>query len=144
VHFRYKLEGRDEDWQEAGMRRQAFYSDLRPGKYRFHVIACNNDGVWNDKGAALDFSVLPAMYQTAWFRVACILTGIFIFWAFYRLRTLSDPCLPLAHDLRNDLAERTRLARELHDTLLQNDSGQQDDRGPICLILPPSRGVLAK
>jgi hypothetical protein len=50
VRFRYKLEGRDADWQDAGTRRQAFYSDLRPGQYRFRVIACNNDGVWNDEG----------------------------------------------------------------------------------------------
>jgi len=124
VHFRYKLEGRDEDWQEAGMRRQAFYSDLRPGKYRFHVIACNNDGVWNDKGAALDFSVLPAMYQTAWFRVACILTGIFIFWAFYRLRTYQIHAA-ISTRFEERLAERTRLARELHDTLLQTIQGSK-------------------
>ena len=58
-------------WQEPGTRRQAFYSDLRPRKYRFRVIACNNDGVWNEEGATLDFSVAPAWYQTNWFRVAC-------------------------------------------------------------------------
>jgi signal transduction histidine kinase len=124
VRFRYKLEGRDEDWQEAGTRRQAFYSDLRPGKYRFRVIAGNNDGVWNDKGATLDFSVLPAMYQTAWFRVACILTGLFIFWAFYRLRTRQIE-VSISTRFEERLAERTRLARELHDTLLQAIQGSK-------------------
>jgi ligand-binding sensor domain-containing protein len=60
VQFRYKLEGVDKDWQEANTRRQAYYTDLAPKKYRFIVKACNNDGVWNEKGAALDFSVDPA------------------------------------------------------------------------------------
>ena len=75
VRFRYKLEGRDAAWQEPGTRRQAFYSDLRPGKYRFRVIACNNDGVWNEAGATLDFSVAPAWYQTNWFRALCVVFG---------------------------------------------------------------------
>lgn len=124
MRFRYKLEGRDEDWQDAGTRRQAFYSDLGPGKYRFHVIACNNDGVWNDKGATLDFSVSPAVYQTAWFRVACILAGIFIFWAFYRLRAYQIHAA-ISTRFEERLAERTRLARELHDTLLQTIQGSK-------------------
>ena len=72
VLFRYMLEGRDSVFQEAGTRRQAFYNDLRPGYYRFHVIACNNDGVWSEVGASLGFSVLPAYYQTVWFRVLCL------------------------------------------------------------------------
>jgi signal transduction histidine kinase len=124
MRFRYKLEGRDEGWQDAGTRRQAFYSDLGPGKYRFHVIACNNDGVWNDKGATVDFSVLPAVYQTAWFRVACVLTGMFIFWAFYRLRTYQIHAA-ISTRFEERLAERTRLARELHDTLLQTIEGSK-------------------
>ena len=73
VRFRYKLDGHDTDWQEPGTRRQAFYSDLPPGKYRFHVIACNNDGLWNETGATLDFVVPPAVYQTVWFKVLLLL-----------------------------------------------------------------------
>ena len=69
VRFRYKLDGRDTDWQEPDTRRQAFYSELPPGQYRFHVIACNNDGLWNGTGATLDFVVPPAIYQTVWFKV---------------------------------------------------------------------------
>src|SRR5262249_53788668 len=67
VLFRYKLEGRDRDWQDAGARRQAFYNDLPPGNYRFRVMACNNSGVWNEAGAFLDFYISPAYYQTTWF-----------------------------------------------------------------------------
>src|SRR5215472_3138760 len=59
VAFRYKLEDRDKTWEEAGARRQAFYNDLPPGRYRFHVIASNNDGVWNEEGATLTFSIAP-------------------------------------------------------------------------------------
>jgi len=60
VRFRCKLERSDENWQDVGTRRQAFYRDLHPGSYTFHVIACNNDGVWNETGAALNFSIAPA------------------------------------------------------------------------------------
>jgi len=60
VRFRYKLEGWDRDWQDAGTRRQAFYTNLSPRKYRFRVTACNNSGVWNEAGTFLDFSVAPA------------------------------------------------------------------------------------
>ena len=68
VHFQYKLEGYDRDWQDAGTRRQAFYSNLPPRNYTFRVKACNNSGVWNEAGASLDFFVAPAYYQTNWFR----------------------------------------------------------------------------
>src|SRR6185369_10907422 len=64
VRFRYRLEGADADWREAGTRREAFYTNLGPGKYRFRVVACNNDGVWSPEGAALDIAILPAFHQT--------------------------------------------------------------------------------
>jgi PAS domain S-box-containing protein len=86
VRFRYRLEGHDRDWQDAGTRREAFYTDLGPGKYRFRVIASNNNGVWNEAGAALDFAIVPAFYQTVWFRAL----GVFLFLAvlagLYRVR----------------------------------------------------------
>ena len=72
VRFRYKLEGRDRDWQDAGNRRQAFYTNLAPGNYRFRVMACNNSGVWNEEGDTLDFSIAPAYWQTNWFRALCV------------------------------------------------------------------------
>lgn len=112
VRFRYKLDGRDAGWQEPGTRRQAFYSDLPPGAYRFRVVACNNDGVWNDEGATLSFTVAPAWYQTNWFRVLCVVGGVGIAWAFYRIRVRQ---IARAITARFDerLAERTRLQPRL-------------------------------
>jgi PAS domain S-box-containing protein len=86
VLFRYKLEGWDRDWQDAGTRRQAFYSNLPPRNYRFRVMACNNSGVWNEAGAFLDFSVAPAYYQTWWFRSLCVLVFLAIVYGAYRTR----------------------------------------------------------
>jgi signal transduction histidine kinase/ligand-binding sensor domain-containing protein len=119
VRFRYRLEGRDTDWQEAGTRRQAFYTDLRPGTYRFHVIACNNDGVWNEEGAILSFVVSPAWYQTNWFKLLFGVVILTTIWALYRLR-VRQVARALAVRFDERLAERTRIARELHDTLLQS------------------------
>jgi signal transduction histidine kinase/ligand-binding sensor domain-containing protein len=124
VRFRYKLEGHDAAWQEPGARRQAFYNDLRPGRYRFQVTACNNDGVWNEAGAALDFSIAAAWYQTNWFRILCVVSGIFIAWVIYRLRVLQiSRAIGARFDER--LAERTRMARDLHDTFLQTIQGSK-------------------
>ena len=125
VRFRYRLENHDPDWQEPGTRRQAFYSDLRPGKYRFHVIACNNDGVWNERGRNASFSVAPLWYQT---------NCRFGFYASPRCRhrmvdSLSHSREQIAKAIgaRFDerLSERTRMARELHDTFLQTIQGSK-------------------
>lgn len=124
VRFRYILEGRDVRWQEPGTRRQAFYTDLKPGNYRFHVIASNNDGVWNETGAALSFSIAPAWFQTTWFRVLCCLLALFIVWAIYRLR-VRQIAATLNARFDERMNERTRLARELHDTLLQTIQGSK-------------------
>jgi PAS domain S-box-containing protein len=86
VHFQYELEGYDRDWQDAGTRRQAFYSNLPPRSYTFRVKACNNSGVWNEAGASFDFSVAPAYYQTNWFRFFCVAAGIALLWALHRWR----------------------------------------------------------
>ena len=93
-----------------------------PGTYRFRVTASNNSGVWNEAGAFLDFSIAPAYYQTTWFRAASVVTVLALFWALYQFRLRQ-----IAHDfnLRLDerVNERTRIARELHDTLLQSFQG---------------------
>ena len=124
VRFRYKLEGRDATWQESGTRRQAFYSDLRPGRYRFRVIACNNDGVWNEAGAILDFRVAAAWYQTNWFRSLCAVFGVFLVVVLYQLRVRQIArSIGIRFDER--LAERTRMARDLHDTFLQTIQGSK-------------------
>jgi signal transduction histidine kinase len=124
VRFRYRLQGRDIEWQEPGTRRQAFYSDLRPGNYRFRVIACNNDGVWNEEGSALDFSVAPAWYQTNQFLMLCLFLGILIVWVSHQLRT-RQVARTIGARFDERLAERTRLAREIHDTLLQTIQGSK-------------------
>jgi signal transduction histidine kinase/ligand-binding sensor domain-containing protein len=124
VKFRYQLEGHDVDWQDAATRREAFYNDLPPGTYRFHVIACNNDGVWNEVGSSLRFTIEPAWYQSKVFRAACLIIGVFVLWALYRLRVRQ---IEVAASTRfsERLAERTRVAREIHDTLLQTIQGSR-------------------
>ena len=119
VLFRYKLEGADKDWQDVGTRREAFYTNLWPGHYRFHVIACNNDGVWNEQGAALGFSILPAFYQTKWFLLLCVTAAGLLAWAAYR-RRVRQVTARLDLQFRERLSERTRVAQDLHDTLLQD------------------------
>ena len=86
IRFRYKLEGQDPDWKEVVNDRQAQYSNLPPGNYRFRVTACNNSGVWNEEGAALDFMIPPAWYQTNWFRTACGAALLGLIWGVYLLR----------------------------------------------------------
>jgi len=118
VRFRYKLEGRDQDWIDAGNRRQAFYTDLLPKAYRFHVIASNNDGMWNREGSVWSFSIQPAVYQTNGFKASGVLFVVAACWAIYRLR-LARLAAQLDMRFEERLAERTRIGQELHDTLLQ-------------------------
>jgi signal transduction histidine kinase len=122
VQFRYKLEGVDKDWQAAGTRRTAFYTRLGPGSYHFQVIACNNDGVWNETGAHLDFRIAPAWYQTNWFHIACAGAFLVLMWGLYQLR-LQQLRLEFNARLEERVHERTRIARDLHDTLLQSLHG---------------------
>jgi PAS domain S-box-containing protein len=86
VHFRYRLLGHDEQWQEIVDRREVTYANLPPGAYRFQVRASNNSGVWNETGAQLAFSITPAIYQTLWFRLACAALFVGIVWGAVQLR----------------------------------------------------------
>jgi signal transduction histidine kinase/ligand-binding sensor domain-containing protein len=122
VQFQYLLEGHDRDWQDAGNRRIAFYTDLPPGPYRFRVIASNNSGVWNEQGDTLDFSIAPAFWQTIWFRTLCVVAFLAFLWMLYQLR-LRQVTRAFELGLEARVAERTRIARELHDTLLQSFQG---------------------
>jgi signal transduction histidine kinase/ligand-binding sensor domain-containing protein len=116
--FRYMLEGFDKKWIQAGFRREAFYTNLPPGPYRFRVIGCNADGVCNEAGASASFSLAPHFYQRAWFPPLCAVALVLAGWMIYQLRI---------HRLREQfnliLTERSRIARELHDTLIQGLSG---------------------
>jgi signal transduction histidine kinase/ligand-binding sensor domain-containing protein len=134
VRFRYKLEGHDSEWQDPGTRRQAFYADLRPESYRFRVIACNNDGVWNEEGATVAFSVAAAWYQTWWFRGASLAVFLALLLALYQLR-LRQLAQQFNITLEARVNERTRIARELHDTLLQSFQA-------LLLVLQTVRNVL--
>jgi PAS domain S-box-containing protein len=86
TRFRYRLEGHDDEWQETAERRQVSYVNLPPGSYRFHVIAANNSGVWNEAGASLGFSIVPAFWQTGLFRAACVLALLGLIWIGIHLR----------------------------------------------------------
>jgi signal transduction histidine kinase/ligand-binding sensor domain-containing protein len=122
VNFRYKLDGYDDDWHEAGPRRQAFYTELPPGTYTFRVVASNSDGVWNEAAATLAFTVAPAYYQTSWFHALSATVVIALLWGAYQMRTRSlQRRFEMTLDAR--VNERTRIARELHDTLLQSFHG---------------------
>lgn len=124
VRFRYRLEGWETNWHEAGTRRTVFYTDLKPGRYAFRVLACNNDGVWNETGATLAFTVAPAWFQTTWFQALVVAGAIAAVALLYRMRVRRvSAMLSVRFDER--LAERTRLARELHDTLLQTVQGSK-------------------
>jgi signal transduction histidine kinase/ligand-binding sensor domain-containing protein len=122
VQFRYRLQGYDKEWQNAGTRRQAFYTNLDPCTYQFRVLAANNDGVWNESGAAIEFVILPTFYQTQLFKLFCFAAAVAIAWSLYRLRLRQ---MQAAWNARFEerLAERTRLAQDLHDELLQNAMG---------------------
>ncbi len=122
VRYRYRLDGVDADWREVTAVRQALYTNLRPGHYIFRAIAANNDGVWNEQGAALDFSIARAYSQTTWFRAACAASLLLALWALYQLR-LRQIAKGFNARLEERVAERTRIARDLHDTLLQSFQG---------------------
>jgi signal transduction histidine kinase/ligand-binding sensor domain-containing protein len=122
VRFRYKLEGVDRDWQDVDTRRDAYYSNLGPGSYVFRVIACNEDGLWNEAGAIERFVIEPAFYQTWWFQLVYVSLGIGLLRAFYLYR-LNRATAKIHERLSARMEERERIARELHDTFLQGFQG---------------------
>lgn len=124
VRFRYKLEGSDKEWQDVGTRREAFYTNLGPRHYRFRVIACNNNEVWNNVGASVDFTIAPAWFQTKWFLTVCIAMGVLLVFSIYRAR-VRQVANAIAARFDERLDERTRIARDFHDTLLQTIQGSK-------------------
>jgi ligand-binding sensor domain-containing protein/signal transduction histidine kinase len=131
VRFKYKLEGFDHDWIDGGGRRVASYTNLRPGNYVFRVIAANNDGVWNESGAALDLYLRPRFYQTYWFYLLCVLLLALTAWQLYRLRVRR-----IALQFRAVLAERNRIAREIHDNLAQDILGISVQLELVARLMP--------
>ena len=119
---KYQLVGWDRGWREAGERREALYSNLPPGSYEFRVVAANNDGVWNEAGSSVRLRIVPAFYQTWWFRTLCGLLFGVLLWSLFLYRM--NRVVRLAQErlmVRTD--ERERIARELHDSLLQSFQG---------------------
>ncbi len=118
ITFKYLLEGFDKTWVNAGTRRQTFYTNLPPGHYRFRVSACNPDNTCSETQGATTFQIEPRYYQRAWFLPLCAVGLVLAFWTGYRLRIRQ-----LRAKFELIRAERGRIARELHDTLIQGFAG---------------------
>jgi len=134
VTFRYMLDGFDKTWTEAGSRREAFFTNLPPGHFHFRVMARNADGVWSTNDAALNFTVDPRLYQRGWFfpAIGVLIAGIVA--AIVRFRIAR-----IRHRFDEVLAERSRIARELHDTLLQGLAGITMQLQAVWTKLPASK-----
>ena len=119
VLFKYRLEGVDKDWVPAGDRRTAYYSHLPAGAYRFRVVGCNDDGVWNDEGASLAFTVAPFFWQTWWFLGSCALVALSTVAWLVRFLTRRRMLRRLEELERLHAIERERacIARDIHDDL---------------------------
>lgn len=118
VQFKYQLEGLDREWVDASTRRFAYYAGLPPGEYKFRVIACNNDGIWNEAGDAFTFYLKPHYYQTIWFYALCAALALFAAHRFYLIRIKRMKAEFAAVSM-----ERNRIAREIHDTMAQGFAG---------------------
>jgi signal transduction histidine kinase len=118
VRYRYMLDGFDKGWTEAGARRTAYYTNIPAGHYTFRVQAANNDGLWNEQGAALAFELRPHFYQTLWFYALLVLAVVGLVTLVQRLRLARAE-----REFNAVLGERNRIAREIHDTLAQGYVG---------------------
>jgi ligand-binding sensor domain-containing protein/signal transduction histidine kinase len=140
VRFRYKLEGYDKDWQDPGTRRQAFYTHLPPGHYVFHVIACNNDGLWNNAGASAPLYLPPTFVQSWYFKFIVAIFFLTATWFFFVLRIKSETA-KMRQRVQERLSERERIARELHDTLFQSVEGSLLHLNAVTSRLPVEQQV---
>ncbi|PXV60301.1 Signal transduction histidine kinase [Dyella jiangningensis] len=122
IRFRYRLDGLDPDWVDAGQRRQAFYTDLPPGNYRFRIAASKDNGDWEEAAAPLAFSVKPAFYQTSLFMLLVVALAALALWLLFAWR-LAQVKVQMRTIFEERHAERERIARELHDTFLQAVQG---------------------
>jgi signal transduction histidine kinase/ligand-binding sensor domain-containing protein len=143
VRYRYRLDGVDTDWRELTAVRQALYTNLRPGHYTFRVTAANNDGVWNESGASLALVIPPAFIQTRWFLALCMAGGAAAVWALVRLR-VRQVHRRLEQRMGDRLNERTRISRDLHDSLLQGFQGLMFRLQAVRHLLPERPGDAVK
>ena len=156
VRFRYMLDGFDHEWHDGGTSREAFYTNLSPRRYTFHVMASNNDGVWNNNGAQVTFVLRPAYYQTLWFRLLCLAAVLIAAILVFRRRLRAAQRL-LRLRFEERMEERTRIAQELHDHLIQEmvgitmqlevadelTPGSADAKTPLHRALMLSRSAIA-
>jgi signal transduction histidine kinase len=142
VRYRYRLDGVDTEWRELTAARQALYTNLRPGHYTFHLTAANNDGVWNEAGASLAFTIPPAFAQTRWFIALCAVGVAATVWALVLLR-VHQLRRRLEQRMEDRLNERTRIARDLHDSLLQGFQGLMFRLQAVRQLLPARPGDAA-
>ncbi|NYF79048.1 signal transduction histidine kinase/ligand-binding sensor domain-containing protein [Granulicella arctica] len=140
VRFRYRLENYDNDWTDAGGRREAYYSKLPPGRYTFQVAAANDAGVWSNRAASVTFTVLPTFVQTIWFKLGVLLGLIALFFLISRIR-LNLTKRRIANHMYEILGERQRIARDLHDTLLQSVQALMFKVAVATKKLPPDSAV---
>ena len=122
VKFKYRLDGIDEEWQQGNGQRLALYSRLPPGHYTFHVTASNNDGVWSAEEASVRFTIPPSFVQSMGFKMLCAAAAIFLLWVGIRIK-LRQMTEQVRRRLYERLEERTRIARDLHDTFFQGVQG---------------------
>ena len=122
IRFRYKLDGADQGWSDSVDYKQVIYRNLGPGPYRFHVVASNSLGLWNGPETSVTFLIERTFWQAWWFRASCVLVFVLMTLAFYHLR-MRQLASRMDSLFRERLAERSRIAQELHDTLLQSFQG---------------------
>jgi len=149
VRFRFKLEGLEDKWREVGTRRVAYYNQIPPGHYTFRVTACNNDGVWNETGAAVSFYLKPYFFQTGWFYGLCALVAVLLVFTVYRLRVRQlkarEKELSLMVEARTrQLAEQAEKLKEMDrvkSRFFANIS--HEFRTPLTLIMGPLEQMLS-
>jgi signal transduction histidine kinase/ligand-binding sensor domain-containing protein len=135
VRSRVKLRETDTDWHEVTTGEPVTYRNLAPGRYHFSVEASDTDGVWSDKAANVDFTILPAWYQTNWFRALCVCAFLLVLWTLYQVRLQQlERQFNAAIEVR--VNERTRIARDLHDTLLQSFQALLPHLQTVSNVLP--------
>jgi signal transduction histidine kinase len=164
IRFRYRLEGLDPDWINAGGRRTAYYSRVPPGSYTFRVIAANSDGIWNVEGARLAVQVLPPFYSTWWFRLLSALIIAALVYLIWRQRTAQWKQRQAQQRafsrelLASQERERKRIAAELHDSIgqrlvliknlallrLQNQNGNRVEREQVEEICAEASSAIAE
>jgi signal transduction histidine kinase/ligand-binding sensor domain-containing protein len=134
--YRYRLDGVDEAWVDAGTRRRVDYAGLGPGSYRFHVVAATEDGAWGPRGAEVTLTIAPYFWQTAWFRLAVLAGAALLVFALFRWR-MRLAVQSVHARIEERVAERERIARDLHDTLLQGFQGLMLRFQTVLHLTPP-------